>query len=314
VLSLKIDRLLGITMYLLNRDLVSGRALAEKFEVSPRTIQRDIEALNLAGIPVTSQPGSTGGYRIVAGFKLDKQLSSAEDDRFILTALKGLCSAYEDRKLDATLEKMTHFARQKRQLPQTLFLDFGVLRENPATERQIKTIESALASQKAVAFDYTNADNQTRRRVVEPIAITYQWYAWYLLGYCTEKHDYRLFKLARLSHLQTTDLPVGTVHPPAEALLKIQAERNAREYYDIELLCRKRVRQPVLEYLRGQIVAEYENGDFRMALRLPRNERMWFSLMMGFGDGITVLAPDELKRRLLEKAREILNQYPEMTT
>jgi predicted DNA-binding transcriptional regulator YafY len=189
---MKIDRLLGIVMYLLNRDIVSARVLAEKFEVSPRTIQRDIEILNLAGIPVTSLQGTSGGYGIIDSFKLDKQIMNTGDYLFIITALKGLCTAYEDRQLDSTLEKLLAITPQKQGPPERIYLDFGVLREGANTNEYLKIFEAAIRIEQVVEFEYTNAENNKTHRLVEPIAVTYKWYTWYLFGFCREKQDYRL--------------------------------------------------------------------------------------------------------------------------
>ena len=110
---MKIDRLLGIVIYLLNRDIVSANALSERFEVSVRTIQRDIETLNLAGIPVTSLQGVNGGYGIIDSFKLERQIANTEDYLFIIIALTGMSSAYNSKNLEATLEKLLSLSKQE---------------------------------------------------------------------------------------------------------------------------------------------------------------------------------------------------------
>jgi predicted DNA-binding transcriptional regulator YafY len=103
---MKIDRLLGITIHLLNHDKSSAKILASKFEVSLRTIQRDIESLCQAGIPVVSYVGAEGGYKILESFKMDRQIAGDVDYQYIILALQGLASAYENPKVETTLEKM----------------------------------------------------------------------------------------------------------------------------------------------------------------------------------------------------------------
>lgn len=308
---MKIDRLLGIVVYLLNRDVVSARILADKFEVSQRTIQRDIESINLAGIPIISLAGANGGYKILDSFKLNNQISNSDDYMFILTALKGLGSAYDNRKLDLTLEKILHTSIHNNELQQKLFLDFTVVREDPNTSPLIKLIESAIDEKRTVSFDYTNADNYPTHPLVEPVALTYKWYAWYLLGYCTERQKYRLYKLHRIKNLEKTQIPFATTHQSGDVLLAEQEKNDSRRYYRIKLLCKKDARIQVSEYLNGQIVEELNNGDFILSMHVPANERMWFSLLLGFGDQITVIEPDELRIRLADKAKEILNLYHE---
>ena len=138
---MKIDRLLGIVVYLLNREIVNANALAEKFEVSTRTIQRDIETLNLAGIPITSMQGMNGGYGIIDSFKLDKQIASIEDYQFIITALTGMNSAYNNRKLEATLEKLLNVYEKEQFIKAKVRLDFSVSREGNNLDEYLKVIE-----------------------------------------------------------------------------------------------------------------------------------------------------------------------------
>ena len=125
---MKIDRLLGITIYLLNNKKISAKVLANKFEVSLRTIQRDIDTLNKAGIPVVSFFGMDGGYEILDSFKMDKQLVGNNDYSNIISALQGLVSAYESPKIEITLEKIKSLLNNKTNL--NINLDFSVLKES----------------------------------------------------------------------------------------------------------------------------------------------------------------------------------------
>lgn len=308
---MKIDRLLGITIYLLNHDLVSARRLAEKFEVSQRTIQRDIASLNLAGIPIVSLAGTQGGYRILDRFQLNRHLSNADDYMYVITALKALRTAYENNRLELTIDKILHHPMKKHESQARLFLDLAVLRENPAAGSLIKLIESAMNEETAITFQYTNANNHSSHPVVEPIALTYKWYAWYLLGYCTGRKCYRLYKLLRMEEAEKTGLPFSIPHLPVDQLLAEQEKADSQRYAEIKLRCKADVRLQVLEYLKGQVIEEEENGDLILALHVPANERMWFSLLLGFGAQVTVLEPPELRDRLREKAAEILRLYRE---
>lgn len=303
---MKIDRLIAITIHLLNRQIVSASALAERFEVSKRTIQRDINTLTLAGIPIVATHGSDGGYGIMDGFRLQKQIAGTDDYQNIITALQGLTTAYSNQKIQATLEKVLLSLPRSEQ---RVFIDLSVAREGVGTEDYLKSIEAAIHDKVPLEIEYTSAQQTVSTRVVEPLALTYRWYAWYLLAYCTVKRDYRLFKLARLSACRPLPGRFSREHGPVEDLLQAQLSADTRRYLAIKLLCRREARQQVLEYLQGQIVAEHESGDFTYAMQLPENERMWFSLLLGFGDQVRVLEPEELRARLRQKAQEILTIY-----
>ncbi len=305
---MKIDRLIGLTMYLLNRDIVSSKELAERFEVSKRTIVRDIETLCMAGIPITSSTGASGGYEILDTFKLNKQITTVDDYLLIITALKGLCSAYDNQRINNTLEKLLatgpYTAEQQR-----VYIDFGVIKEGENIPRYVQEIEKAIQENRILSFAYTDSTGRQNHRKVEPLALNYRWYAWYLLGYCTYKNDYRFFKLNRISGLTLTDEPCTQKHENIPALLEKQWSSDTRSVYKIKLLCKAEARVPAAEYLKGKIMEEYENGDFVMEIEGYENERMWFSLLLGFGAQVKVLEPQEIVDQLLEKSAEIQKLY-----
>jgi len=295
-------------MYLLNRNVISAKELAERFEVSVRTIVRDIDALCLAGIPISSSPGASGGYEILDTFKLNKQITTMEDYLFIITALKGMCSAYDNKKINTTLEKMLTAGHYKDE-EQRVFIDFGVVREGGNIPGLVREIEGAIHNNSIIEFDYSNNAGQKSRRTVEPLALNYRWYAWYLLAYCTCKEDYRIFKLNRLTDLTVTDQTVIREHGNIPELLEKQWNSNTRRPISMKLLCKEEARVAIQEYMKGKIVEERENGDFVMETYGLENERMWFSLLMGFGDSVKVLEPQEVIDMLKEKTLQIQNLY-----
>lgn len=302
---MKIDRLIAITMFLLNRETVSASALAERFEVSKRTIQRDIEVLNQAGIPIVSTYGSGGGYEIMDGFKLAKQIAGIEDYLNIITALKGLSSAYDNGKINATLEKALTAMQGGEQ---RIFIDFAVAREGMYVNEYLHQIEEAIHDKTPLSIMYTNVEGRISERIIEPLALSFQWYAWYLFAYCSAKQDYRLFKLPRISGCMPVGGSFSKEHGSVEALMKNASIPDQRKYLHIRLLCKKEIRQQVIEYLNGNIIEERDNGDFIIEKNVPM-ERMWFSLLLGFGNQVEVLEPDELKMMLKQKAEEILSIY-----
>ncbi len=290
---MKIDRLIGITMYLLNRNVVSAKELAKQFEVSTRTIVRDIEALSMAGIPVSSYTGASGGYEILDTFRLNKQITTVDDYLFIIMAVRGLCSAYDNQKINGTLEKLLaseHHSHKE----QRVFIDFGVVKEGDNISEYVHRIEGAIYGNVIITFDYTTSSGQQNLRMVEPLALSYRWYAWYLLGFCAYKNDYRFFKLNRISNLTVTDTLIAHQHNNVSELLEKQWNSDTRRVFTVRLLCKAKARIPVIEYLKGKIVEEYQNGDFVMEMQVVEHERMWFSLLLSFGDKVRDLEPQEI--------------------
>ncbi len=302
---MKIDRLIAITMYLLNRETVSASVLAERFEVSKRTIQRDIESLCLAGIPIVSTYGSDGGYKIMDGFRLTKQIAGIDDYLHIITALKGLSSAYDNKKIKATLEKALTIMQGREQC---LFVDFTIAREGAKVNEYLQVIEKAIHEQTPLLLNYTNADNIKSERVVEPLALSFHWYAWYMFAYCNLNKGYRWFKLIRILDCQPTRGFFTRVHDKIDSLMKNSYEPDKRKYYCVRLFCKKEVKLQVIEYLSSNITQEYEDGSFIIELNVPF-ERMWFSMILGFGNQVEVIDPPEIISMLKQKAEEIMSIY-----
>lgn len=301
---MKTDRLYAITLYLLNHGRTSARELAEYFEVSQRTIQRDMDSLCLAGIPVISANGTAGGYEISHRYRMDRQFATPEDYARILTALQGLVSATGDRKTQETLEKITSVSSGN---SGDIILDFSVLQEGDTS--LLHTLQSAIAAKRALRFTYTNNNNETRSHTVEPVAVVYRWYAWYLLAYSKTRNDYRTYKLARMSCAEMTGLPFAKEHPDAHRILEQQEKHDSRSYLEILVKCKPEARIRTIEYLKGTVLEEAENGDILMRLTVVENEHLWLGTLLSLGDKVEILEPDWLRERILEAALKIVSLY-----
>lgn len=304
---MKTDRLLSIVIYLLNHDTVSAAKLAEKFDVSKRTILRDIEQISLAGIPIQSVSGVNGGYSIMEGYKLDGRLVNAGDQTSIVTALKGFLSAYDGKRYNDLLEKISSIVPIEQK--QYIFYDFGASGENNEIQIKLRTFEKAINDKNAVRISYVNALGGASDRLVEPLALNYRWYAWYLLAYCTANQDYRIFKLARISALEPTETAFSKDHSDPESLLEQAFQGGERKVFEVSLLCKAEVKVQVREYLGGTVEETFDNGDIILHMSVLEDERMWFAMLLSFGDKVIVLAPEELKNRLAETAEKILSVY-----
>lgn len=304
---MKTDRLLSIVIYLLNHDAVSAAKLAEKFEVSKRTILRDIEQISLAGIPIKSVTGVNGGYSILEGYKLDRRLVTAGDQTSIVTALKGFLSAYDGKRYNDILEKISSIVPKEQK--QTVFYDFGASGENNEIQIKLKALEKAIDNKNSIQICYVNAQGGTSDRLIEPLALSYRWYAWYLLAYCTAKQDYRIFKLARISNLEPTKTMFSKDHGDPSTLLEQAFQGGREKEFEISLLCKSEVKVQVREYLGGTVEKIFDNGDIILHMLVLEDERMWFAMLLSFGDKVMVLAPEELKIRITETAKRILSAY-----
>ena len=241
------------------------------------------------------------------GCKLDGRILNAEEQASIIIALKGFLSSYDDKRYNEVLEKVSSIL--PRQQNQHIFLDFGASGEYNEIQGKLKTLEKAIQDKNVVRISYVNALGGASSRIVEPIALNYRWYAWYLLAYCQTKQDYRIFKLARISELEPTGEAFAQQHGDPAILLEQAFQGVGRRELHITLLCKAEAKVQICEYLDGDIVETLDNGDFIMRMYVLEDERMWFAMLLSFGDKIKVLEPEDLITRLTKAAENILSLY-----
>lgn len=300
---MKTERLYAITVYLLNHGRTSARELAERFEVSVRTVQRDIDSLCMAGIPVISIQGACGGYELSDRFTLDRHFSDPDDYAYIKTALQGLVSATNDLKAKSALEKIANIAPPDN----GMILDFSVLRESDPNILQ--KLQTAVRERRCVSFSYTNNDNETRKHSVEPIAVIYRWYSWYLLGYSKRKDDYRFYKLIRMSGLMIGNEAFVKEHEAADVILEKADKNDSRKYITLVARCKEAAKMRTIEYLNGEITQEYPDGSCLMKLTVAENEQLWFGTLLSLGDNVRIISPESVRNRLVEAAKKIIFLY-----
>ncbi|WP_238885394.1 YafY family protein [Clostridium sp. YIM B02551] len=307
--EMKIDRLLGIIIYLLNHNTVSAAILAKKFEVSTRTIQRDIESLSLAGIPIISLHGVNGGYSIEESFRLEKQVASSEDYLYIATALEGLNSAYRNNKLEETLEKLLSISKRNAEIKPQVKLDLSTSREGNYIDEYVNIIGHAIKEEHIIEFEYTNSYGDQSLKIIEPLVIMFKWYAWYMFGYDRDKKDYRLYKLVRMRNLKELKGFFSIKHENINELLEEYEKTDNRSYIDVKLLCKKEIRVSIEEYFPKGNIEELENKDFILGFKIPSNEIGWKGILLSYGNKIKILEPQELRDEFITKAKEIIGVY-----
>ena len=173
---MRADRLLAEVIYLLEHGRVTARELARRFEVSPRTVLRDMEALGMAGIPVASFEGAGGGFALEERYRLDHRAADREDVRLILTALRALSTAVQDQKLLGAIEKF----QALEYAPEALKVDLSALNEDERVQQNLRVLRAAIRNGHAVKMGYVSAAGRCAEHMVEPLYVEYKWSAWYL--------------------------------------------------------------------------------------------------------------------------------------
>ncbi len=309
---MRIDRLLEITIYLLNRKKVSASELAKKFEVSVRTIQRDIDSLCLAGIPIYATHGASGGYGIIDTYRLDKQIINNEDFYFIITALKSLCTAYNNKKITKTLEKIESIISRDNNRTydnDELMIDFTAFQESKGMKENFSAIDNSIKNRKLITFDYTTGGHQQTNRTVEPMTIVFKWHSWYLLAYCKLRSDFRIFSIPRIRNIEISNRSFKRRSVNPVKFFKPDKNDPKDNMIRVKLLFDSQILVAMESYFPQGTITKYNDNYFLMEAILPRREHPWFGLIMTFGEKIKILEPEEIKHKLLSKASEIIKLY-----
>ena len=193
------SRLFKVVYHLLDKGRATASELAEKFEVSVRTIYRDIDALSGAGIPIYAEAGRNGGIYLMNGFVMDKAVLTEEEKREILTALHSINSTsnIDNSQILQKLSAIFNVGSES-----WLEVDFSRWGNNGTDNAKFELLKSAVIHQRCVKITYANSYGTISERIVQPLKVLYKSMSWYLKAYCMEKQDYRIFKLTRILTLE----------------------------------------------------------------------------------------------------------------
>jgi predicted DNA-binding transcriptional regulator YafY len=207
------------------------------------------------------------------------------------------------------LEKLLSLSKQGKSMSPKIKLDFSASREGSNIDEYLKIIENACDKEYCIQFEYSNSYGEKALRLVEPLGAIYKWYAWYMLGYCQEKKDYRLFKIVRMRNLKKLEQQFSKKHENIDKLLEQQEKKDNRKYIDVKLLCKEVVLVSIEEYFPKGSIEALEDGTFLLQFTVPENEIGWKGILLTYGDKIKIMEPEALKREFIAKAKEILKTY-----
>lgn len=308
---MRIDRMLGITVMLLNRDRISARELSDKYEVSIRTIYRDIEAINMAGIPVVAHSGNNGGFGIMSNYKIDRQLLTLNDMVSILSALKGMNATLEDRDLDEAIEKITNLvpADKTEHLASRMehvSIDIQPWGYRERQKQHIKTVHDGILNHLLLTFIYSNSKGEVVKRTVEPMTLLFKGYAWYLFAFCRLKNDFRLFKLSRMKELVIGE--ENFVRKNVKYQEHFSSSSENVKMVKMRLKFSPKVRMKVEEYFEDEHIEHLEDGAMIVTFDVPEDDWI-YSMILGFGDCVEVIEPKRMRSAIREKTEKILSLY-----
>lgn len=310
---MKLDRLLAITMLLLNRKRVSAKELSDRFEVSLRTIYRDVETIQFAGIPVVSYPGSTGGYEIMDRYRLDRQFLSFEELNAIVVALKGIRTTMEDREIEPLLDKVGAMLGKSERDRATGAADRLVIDINPwsseADKAKLASLKNAIRDHRVVRFSYTSGDGSQSIRSCEPMRLVLKGYVWYVYGYCLLREDFRIFRLSRIRDLDVTGPSFQRREEPPQGELLRWGRRMHDRMLNLVLQFSPQLRAKVEDHFEPDEIEQQPDGT--VIVRIARPDEPWlYTYLLGYGADARVLEPPEAAAKLRALAESIVKLYP----
>ncbi len=312
---MKIARLLATTIMLLNRRKMTANELAEHFEVSIRTIYRDLETLNDADIPIVSYQGYEGGFCIPDNYKLSRQLLTFDDMVSILTTLSGINSSLKNADIDRAIEKITALIPtdkqdQFKQQSDSFIIDISPWGKSHHHESVMELVHKGISESRFLKFEYTTGHGKKSNRTTEPHTLIFKNFNWYLLSYCRLRQDFRVFRLSRMRHvlIQTGCFVRRQVVPEQY----FQQENDARPLVDLVLRFSADVRIRVEELFNKEQLNYNEDKTINVRFSIPEDE--WIvSFVLSFGDKVEIISPASWRQSLKKKIEKMQIIYRNMT-
>lgn len=302
---MKLERLIAMIYKLLNHEVLSASLLAEEFQVSTRTIYRDIDVICAAGIPVISHQGINGGYGIMDGYKMDKSLLGSYDVDSLITVLSSLSSVFEDERAQGTIERLQTVGTS----PQTpsLAVNLETLRTDPDALHHLRT---GITERKVVRFDYINAKNERTTRDMEPIRLHFKYSNWYIYGFCRTRRDYREFRLSRMMNCSLTQ---ETYQPHLDAPIETDLLRQD-QVSEVVFRVGPKALAEAMDHFHQADKQFHDDGSMTMQIPVyqPLKAGWLCSFLLSLGSGVEVLEPLELRGIIKEKLQKTLQLYEEV--
>lgn len=300
---MKIDRLIGILSILLQEEKVTAPELAERFEVSRRTINRDIEDLCMAGIPLVTSQGAGGGISVMEGYKMDKTLLSSKDMQMIMVGLRSLDSISGSNYYSQLMEKIKVGSSDYVSGNQSILIDLSSWNKETISPK-IELIQDAIELGKTISFNYYAPKGDSKREI-EPYYLIFKWSSWYVYGFCLEKQDFRMFKLNRMDQVKhknnfekKSEVPIPDLSNervfPTKAYLKAIFQPSMKWH--------------LIEEYGVESFEELPDGTLMFRHEFTNDENIISWILTCRGE-VEVLEPVHIREKLFSITSEIANKY-----
>lgn len=295
------SRLFRIVYYLLDKGKSTAPELAEKFEVSIRTIYRDIDIISSAGIPVYAMQGKGGGITILDNFVLDKSLLTNQEKEQILMAIQGV-AATDNSNSDELLIKLGSLFQSKN--ASWIEVDFSNWVKNNASQDIFNSIKSAIFTRNVISFQYFGSNRESTERQVEPLRLVFKSKDWYLYAFCLLRNDFRFFKLTRIRKIEVLPDHYSRELPPSDSAHKLMDIENT---IAVTLKFDQKMAFRVYDEFADE-VTEDEQGNLFVKTNLPNNDAL-YSYLFSFADAVELIEPVRIREIAKEKLAAMQKKY-----
>lgn len=308
---MKIDRLVSIIMILLDKQRIGAQELADMFEVSPRTIYRDIDAISMAGIPIRGTAGVGGGFEIMPEYKIDKKFFSTADLSALLMGLSSLSSMIRGDELAHALAKVRSFvpadrAKEIELKVNQICIDLSPWIGSRNIQPYLEILKAALQDSRVLSFEYIAHRGNKTARTVEPYQLVLKGSHWYLQGYCRKRNDFRLFRLSRMSNLQMQE----------EIFTPRDYQKPQLDFDDIWAAMQTKIKIRIHKSIMDRMLdfCSYDDflpdGDEHYIVSFPFIENEYhYNILFSFGDKCECLEPLHIRAEMKRRIHDIATIY-----
>ncbi len=306
---MRTERLFNIVAILLSKDTVSARELAQRFDVSQRTIYRDIDVLSVSGVPVYMKKGRGGGISLMEGYKMDKALLRDEDVESIMMSV-GAMSATGYRGVDDVINKFSAIFKNH-STDDWVDIDFTEWDTTKDLNHSFDKLKEAILERRWINILYYSSYGQKTERKLAPLKLLFKARSWYVWAYCADKKDVRIFKVTRMQEISLTDENFD--RDQYLGILPAPKEEN-RNIHIVELRLKFKPQAAYLLYdwYGRDDIKKQEDGNYIVTARFPMDEWV-YSHILSYGDNVEVLEPEYIREEIQKRLKKILNEYKTMT-
>ncbi|MCL1917278.1 MAG: YafY family transcriptional regulator [Peptococcaceae bacterium] len=301
---MKITRLLEITTILLNRKTVTAKELAARFNVSTRTIYRDIDALSFAGVPVYMNKGHGGGISLLEEYTLSRTLLSENESEGLFLALKTM-SVTRYPEIDIILDKIGSLFKNC-QNGDWISINFADWSCHPNEGNKFSDIRDAIINKIVIGFDYINVSGDKSTRFAEPEKLIFNTGTWYLIAYCLKRDMHRIFRLSRMKDVHLTDRHFIKRETPQEDYRGIQGYPTP--FTELKLRFTDKVLNRLYDDFDEHLIHKNPAGSYDVTVSMPENEWL-YGYILSFGHYVEVIEPAHIRKVIVDRIKETLKNY-----